>query len=110
MKKLLVALTVTGIMIGSLATLSTASSTINSFGFSNRYNGSYYYDLAWGNVTVTGANATTDVFVYLKKNGDWKAGKRTTCKGGKNGLTYTCYSNSIQGSGSTGSRVICVDY
>ena len=110
MKKLLVALTVTGIMIGSLATLSAASSRLNSFGFGNRYNGSYYYDLAWGNVTVTGASAKTDVYVYLKKGGEWKAGKKTTCKGSKNGLTYTCYSNSIQGSGSNGARVTRIDY
>ena len=110
MKKLLVALTVTGIMIGSLATLSTASSKLNDKGYSNRYNGSYYYDLAWGNVTVKGANAVNYTTVYLYKNGDWKAGKTTKCKGSENGLTYTCYSNSIQGQGSNGVRVDRLDY
>lgn len=109
MKKLLVTLTVMGIMVGSLATLSSASHKLNDWGFGNRYNGSYYYDLAWANVTVKGENAKTSVVLYLHKNGKWQARKQTICKGSKNGLTYFCYSQSIQGKGSDKASIIHVD-
>ena len=109
MKKLLVTLTVMGIMVGSLATLSSASHKVNDSGVSNIYNGSYYYDRGWASVKVTGANAKASVVLYLHKNGEWKARKQTICKGSKNGLTYFCYSQSIQGKGSDKASIIHVD-
>lgn len=99
MKKLIVTLTVMGIMVGSIATLSSAYHIVNDCWFGNRYNGSYYYDIGWSNVTVKGEKTKTYVDVRIAKNGNWTTWKRTTVSGSKAGNTLTCYSNTIQGKG-----------
>ena len=104
MKKLLAAALAACTIIGSFASLSMAYSTITGFGYSNRYNGSYYYDLGWGTVYVS-KNDSASVRVRLKKNGTWQASKTTTAKGYSTGGTSTCYSNTIQGTGANGVNV-----
>lgn len=101
MKKLLAAALAACTIIGSFASLSMAYSTLTGAGYSNRYNGSYYYDLGWGTVYVS-KNDSASVKVRLKKNGSWQAAKTTTAKGYSSGGTTTCYSNTIQGKGANG--------
>lgn len=105
MKKLIVTLTVMGIMVGSIATLSSASRWINDLGYGNRYNGSYYYDIGWGNVTAQGDDTTYIVDVSIKKNGTWKAHATTRVRSTAKGNTVTCYSGKLQGSGANGVSV-----
>lgn len=105
MKKALVLLTVIGIMVCSLASMSSASNRIDRMGISNRYNGSYYYDVGWADVTIKGNNVVT-VEVSLRKNGVYKGRKRTNVKGKAEGNSDTCYSGSVQGQGSQGLRVL----
>lgn len=109
MKKLLVTLTVMGIMVGSLATLSSASHTVIETKYANKYNGSYYYDEGWRIVNVKGANTKTSVVVYLHKNGQWKARNQTFVKGSESGNRRTCKSKTIQGKGADGVYAISVD-
>ena len=109
MKKLLVALTVTGIMVGSLATVSLAKDDYHKeyeLKFNNRYNGSYYYDIGWSRTEVYSGYYST-VKVSLLKNGTWQAHNTTNVRGGS---TLTCYSGKLQGSGTTRARSIIVDY
>jgi hypothetical protein len=102
MKKLIVALTVMGIMVGSLAAICVADENNKYYkevgpNVSNRHNGSYYYDVGWSNVTPK-PGYKCRVSVYLKKNGTWQAGKTTNVP--KNS-SITCYSQKLEGSGST---------
>lgn len=107
MKKLLVALSVIGIMVGSLATMSMAAyHTEDGPHRSNRYNGSYYYDIAWSYVTPN-PGYKCSVSMYLKKNGKWQAGKTTSVP--KNS-SVTCYSQTIQGTGSSAAASVIADY
>ena len=109
MKKLLVALTVTGIMVGSLATVSLAKDDYHKEDgphLSNRYNGSYYYDVAWSRVTPN-SGYRSEVIMFIKKNGSWSTGKLT--KVPKNS-SVTCYSHTIQGSGANGAISAIADY
>ena len=103
MKKLLAAALAACTIIGSFASLSMAYSTLRPelCGYGNRYNGSYYYDLAYAGVYVS-AGDSASVRVRLKKNGTWQASKTTTAKGYSSGGTTTCYSNTIQGKGANG--------
>ncbi|MCR4768439.1 MAG: hypothetical protein K5875_10830 [Saccharofermentans sp.] len=78
-----------------------------TFGYSNIFNGSYYYDIAYGQVYVSAKDAV-NVKVRLKKNGTWQAEKTTTVKGYKSGNTTTCYSNTIQGTGANGAKLTIV--
>lgn len=107
MKKLLVALSVIGIMVGSLATMSMAAyHTEDGPHLSNRYNGSYYYDVAWSRVTPN-SGYRSEVIMFIKKNGSWSTGKLT--KVPKNS-SVTCYSQTIQGSGANGATSVIGDY
>lgn len=110
MKKLLVALTVIGIMVGSLATFSLAADDIHHKQtkpyVSNRHNGSYYYDVGCCEVTPDKGYRST-VTMYLKKNGEWQG--RTFTKVPKNS-TITCYSGKLQGKGATAAAAIIIDY
>lgn len=110
MKKLLVTLTVMGIMVGSLATLSSAASRVNSKKISNRYNGSYYYDIGVANVTVKGADVNTFVDIRIRKNGEWNMWKRTQLSGSAVGNTVNCYSRTIQGKGADRIQVDNIDF
>ncbi len=101
MKKLIAAALATCTIIGSFASVSMAYATIKGAGMGNRYNGSYYYDIAWGTVYVSSYDSAR-ISVSLKKNGTWQAEKTTVASGNRTGGTTTCYSNTIQGSGSTG--------
>lgn len=110
MKKLIVALTAMGIMVGSIATISLASSeryhkVINQ-DYNNRFNGSYYYDIGWCKTKVY-PGYKSYVEVSLKKNGYWQADCTTIVSGGN---TLTCYSGKIQGSGSTAVKSTIWDY
>ena len=105
MKKIFVTLSVIGIIVCSLATMSSARSEVINMGLDNRYNGSYYYDIGWAKVNVRGENARTRVYVMIRKNGIWKARKQTIVKGYKNGNTMTCNSFTLQGQGANGVHV-----
>ena len=109
MKKIIVALTVMSIMVGSLATVCLAAyvpHTIKSTGFNNRFNGSYYYDIGWCK-TKTDEGYRSEVTVGLYKDGRWQAYNTTKVHGGS---TLTCYSQKIQGSGSEGLYYSVSDY
>ena len=101
-KKVITTISLIGIVLCSFATMSMASSQLNYLDYGNRYNGSYYYDIGWANVTVTGSGAITHVDVSLLKDGTWQATKRTTISGSSSGNTVTCYSYTLQGSGANG--------
>lgn len=109
MKKLFVTLSVIGIIVCSLATMSSAQSVIRNKGLDNRYNGSYYYDIGWAQVNVRGVTAATKVYVMIRKNGTWKGRKITLVKGSRNGNTTTCYSYQVKGYGANGLSVNLVD-
>lgn len=109
MKKLIVALTVAGIMVGSLASLSSASHNVIETSYANKYNGSYYYDEGWRIVNVKGKDTTTSVVVYLHKNGQWQARNQTFVKGSNSGNRRTCKSKTIQGKGADDVYAISVD-
>ena len=109
MKKILVALTVMGIMVGSLATICLAGyvpHTVIKTGLDNRFNGSYYYDIGWCKTKVD-EGYRSEVTVSLFKNGVWQAHNKTKVHGGN---TLTCYSDKIQGSGSTRLGYVIADY
>ena len=108
MKKLIVALTVAGIMVGSIATVSLAKDyhKEHELDFNNRYNGSYYYDIGWSRTEVYSGYYST-VKVSLLKNGKWQAHNTTNVRGGN---TLTCYSQKLQGTGSTLVRSLIKDY
>lgn len=114
MKKLLVVLTVIGIVIGSLATFSLADCKArwvshhweNGPYISNRYNGSYYYDIGWCEVHPD-KGYKCQVKVYLKRNGKWLAVKYTNVA---SNTTVTCYSAQLKGNGSTNARATITEY
>lgn len=110
MKKLIVVLTSMGIIVGSIAMVSLASSNKyhdeKELDYNNRFNGSYYYDIAWSKTHVY-EGYVSSVTVSLKKNGSWQADNTTFVNGGS---TLTCYSQKIQGSGSTRARSIICDF
>ena len=109
MKKILVALTVMGIMVGSLATICLADDdphTVINYGWNNRFNGSYYYDIGWCKTKVD-EGYRSEVTVSLYKDGAWQAKNKTKVHGGS---TLTCYSEKIQGSGSTRLGYVIADY
>ena len=79
MKKILVALTVMGIMVGSLATICLAGyvpHTVIKTGLDNRFNGSYYYDIGWCKTKVDeGYRSEVTVSLFnsvIKTIGLWK--------------------------------------
>lgn len=109
MKKIFVTLSIIGIIVCSLAAMSSARSEVINMGLDNRYNGSYYYDIGWAKVNVQGATAATNVDVMIKKNGKWIARKVTRVKGSRNGNTMTCYSYQVQGRGANSVSVTRID-
>ena len=105
-KKLITVIAVALALTASVATTSFAASPtptprptdfFQGIGCDNKYNGSYYYDVGWSNVTPK-PGYKCRVSVYLKKNGTWQAGKTTNVP--KNS-SITCYSQKLEGSGST---------
>lgn len=62
-----------------------------------KYNGSYYYNQAYANVTITGSG-TCYVTVRLFKNGALRAPRTTPVSAPQ---TCTCYSDTLQGTGAT---------
>ena len=75
MKKIFVTLSIIGLIVCSLATMSSARSEVINMGLDNRYNGSYYSDIGWAKVNVQGATAATNVYVMIKKNGKCEGGR-----------------------------------
>ncbi len=100
MKKMkLLVLCLVSIMIMWVVAFSVnaASGQVNYTGVYEKYNGSYYYNQAYANVTITGSG-TCNVTVRLFKNGALRASRTTPVSAPQ---TCTCYSDTLQGTGAT---------
>ena len=102
MKKLLVTALAACTIIGSFASVSMAYYELLNMGYENRFNGSYYYDIAWAEVYVS-KNDFVKVIVILMKNGT-KVGRTTRVNGHSDGNRMTCYSGTIQGTGADNAK------
>jgi len=92
-KKLFVIMTITTVMVASIASICLASRGLNSSGLNTGYNGSYYYNQGWANFYADDHNYNVKVGV-VKSSGTY--GKKTTKV--TKGNTKTCYSLQVQGS------------
>ena len=69
--------------------------TINDYGVTHGYNGSYWYDQTWVDFSPDALHTYT-IKVYVKKNGTRYGQKNTTVLPD---VRTTCYSQKVQGSG-----------
>lgn len=110
MKKLLVTLTVMGVLVGSLATISMAADKDYHYeegpDVLHVHTGYDEYDVGRSYV-IPDPGYRCNVTMYLKKNGKWSDGKTT--KVPKNS-SRSCYSVRIKGSGASAATSIIADY
>ena len=96
MKKILAAALAACTIIGSFSSVCMAKHKIltgkNDYGIQNRYNGSYYYDIAFVRAYTSGEHVNVKNTLY---KGSISASRTTGFSAG----TVTCWSGTIQGSG-----------
>jgi len=92
LKKLFVIMTISTVMVASIASICWASRGLNSSGMTTGFNGSYYYNQGWAKFYADDSNYNVKVGVVKS---DGIHGKKTTKV--IQGNTKTCYSNQVQG-------------
>lgn len=91
-KKIFVIMTITTVMVASIASICLASRGLQSSGLNTGYNGTYYFNQGWARFYADDNNYRVKVGV-VKSGGTY--GKKTTDV--NQGVTKTCYSKEVQG-------------
>ena len=92
LKMLFAIMTITTVMVASIASICLASRGLQSSGLSHCYNGSYYYDEGWAKFYAD--DATYEVKVGVVKSSGTYGKKKTPVN---QGVTKKCYSNQVTG-------------
>ena len=92
LKKLFVFLTITTVMVASIASICLASRGLQSFGLTHGYNGTNYYDQGWAKFYADDKDYVVKVGV-VKSSGTY--GKKSTTV--SHGSTQKCYSYQVTG-------------
>ena len=93
-KKIIAIMSITCFAIGGIVS-DRSIYTINDYGITHAYNGSFWYDQGWVDFSPDALHTYT-IKVYVKKNGARTGQKNTTVAPG---VRTTCRSQQVQGSG-----------